>query len=256
MSLAGALDEAKPKPPRILTIDIETSPAIGYVWGMFDQNISASQLIEPTRVLCFAGKWLGSNTVHYFSEFHDGKTAMVEAAWNMMNEADVIVGYNHARFDIPHLHREFLLAGMSPPSPHQDVDLLRVMRSRFKLMSNKLGYVTQALGMDTKLETGGQQLWNDVLKGDPKAWKKFKQYNKQDVVITEHLYSLLAGSGWIKTLPHAGMWTGSLAGCYACGSHTLIPAGLVHTRTAAFPQAVCACGAWNRILKNGQTRSA
>jgi len=256
MSLAGALEAQKPKPPRVLTIDIETSPAIGYVWGLFDQNVSTSQLLEPTRVLCFAAKWLDTGKVHYFSEFHDSKQVMVQAAWDMMNEADVIVGYNHARFDIPHLHREFLLAGMPPPSPHQDVDLLRVMRNRFKLMSNKLGYVTQALGMDTKLETGGQQLWNDVLKGDAKAWKKFKQYNKQDVVITEQLYTLLTGSGWIKTLPHAGMWLQNMTTCFACGSTTLIPAGLVHTRTAAFPQAVCACGAWNRILKNGETRAA
>lgn len=236
----------------MLTIDIETSPNIAYAWGIWDVNISTSQLIEPSRVLCFAAKWLDEKKTHFFSEFHDGKTVMLQAAWDMMNEADVIIGYNHARFDVPHLHREFLLAGMSAPSPHQDVDLLRVMKQRFKFISNKLGFITEALGMDTKLETGGQQLWNDVLKNDPKAWAKFKRYNIQDVRITEQLFTLLAP--WIKTVPHAGMWADNMAVCYRCGSKELAPVGFVFERTAAYPKALCACGAWNKVLKNGQTR--
>jgi DNA polymerase elongation subunit (family B) len=252
MSVAGALDAVKPKAPRILTIDIETSPNVAYVWGLWDVNVSLTQLIEPSRVLCFAAKWVDEKKVHFFSEYHDGKQAMVQAAWDIMNEADIIVGYNHARFDIPHLHREFLLAGMNAPSPHQDIDLLRVMKNRFKFISNKLGYVTDALGMDTKLETGGQQLWNNVLKNDPKAWAKFRRYNIQDVRITEQLFQLL--SPWIKNVPHAGMWSDNMAACFSCGGTNLTPVGFVFERTAVFPKVLCACGAWCKVLKNGQTR--
>jgi len=253
MNLAAALTAQLPKPPRVLTIDIETSPATVYAFGLFDVNVAVSQILEPSRMLCFAGKWLDKPKVHYFSEFHDSKQVMVQAAWDMMNEADIIVGYNHVGFDVKHLHREFLLAGMPPPSPHQDIDLLRVMRSRFKLMSNKLGYVTTALGMDTKLETGGQSLWNDVLKGDEKAWSKFRRYNKQDVVITENLLRLLGP--WIKG-PHAGVFTKNMASCHSCGGTSLVPAGLLNVKTTSYAQARCACGAWNRILKNGETRPA
>ena len=253
VNLAEALEATKPTAPRVLTIDIETSPATVRTYGLFNQNIGITQIVEPTRMLCFAGKWLDESKVHYFSEFHDGTATMIKSAWHMMNDADVIVSYNGPGFDIKHLHREFLLAGMPPPSPHQDIDLLRVMRARFKFMSNKLAYVTTALGMETKLDTGGQALWNAVLDGNPKAWAKFRRYNKQDVVITENLLRLLGP--WIKG-PHAGTFADNMAGCHSCGSTAMVPAGLVHTKTTTYPQARCACGAWNRILKNGETRPA
>ena len=254
MTLANALAELTPNPARVLTLDIETSPALAYVWGLFDQNVGITQIVEPSRMLCFAGKWLGERQTQFYSEHHDSKRTMVKAIWDMLDEADIVVGYNHARFDIPHINREFLLAGLVPPSPWQNIDLLSVMRRNFKLMSNKLGYVTGAVGLDTKLETGGQSLWNDVMQGDEKAWAKFRKYNIQDVVITEQLFTLLAP--WIKS-PHAGLWTGEMSCCYSCGSQALAPHGVTRTKSAAFPLVQCFdCGVWSRVLKSGQTRPA
>ena len=42
---------------KILFCDIETSPNVAYVWGLFKQNIGLSQLLEPTRVICAAYSW-------------------------------------------------------------------------------------------------------------------------------------------------------------------------------------------------------
>jgi DNA polymerase elongation subunit (family B) len=251
VSLAERL---KVEPPKVLTLDIETSPNVAYVWGLWDQNIGTSQLIEPSRVLCFAAKWLGKARPVFWSEFHDGADAMVEAAWSLLDEADVVVGYNHVKFDIPHLQREFVERGYAAPSPYIDVDLLRVVKSRFKFPSNKLGYVTDALGLDTKLETGGQALWSRVLQGDRAAWAEFKRYNVQDVEITEQLFTLL--SPWITNVPHAGLWGGSMEVCYSCGSGELEPAGFVMHKSIAYPKMRCGCGAWSRVLRSGQTRPA
>ena len=240
------------KQPKVLTLDIETSPALAYVWGLFDVNVSVSQIVAPSRMLCFAGKWLGEKRTTFVSEYHDGKKTMVQTMWDMINEADIIVGYNHVRFDIPHINREFMLAGLVPPSPVQHIDLLSVMRRNFKMMSNKLGYVTNAVGLDTKLDTGGQALWNDVMQNDPQAWEKFKRYNIQDVVITEQLFQLL--SPWIKA-PHAGLWTGNMSSCYTCGSTKLVAHGVTRSKSAAWPLTQCAdCGAWNKVLTSGKTR--
>lgn len=253
MTLAQALTEIV-RPPKVLTLDIETSPALAYVWGLFDVNVSISQIVEPSRVLCFAGKWLGDKKTTFVSEYHDGKKVMVQTMWEMLNEADICVGYNHVNFDMKHLNREFMLAGLVPPSPVQHIDLLMVMRRNFKLMSNKLGYVTNAVGLDTKLDTGGQALWNDVMKNDNAAWEKFRRYNIQDVVITEQLFELMAP--WIKS-PHAGLWTGDLTTCYACGSSRLVAHGVTRSKSAAWPLTQCAdCGAWNKVLKNKVTRPA
>lgn len=253
MSLSEAF-AGMSRAPKVLTLDIETSPALAYVWGLYDQNVSVSQIVAPSRMLCFAGKWLGDRSTTFASEYHDGKKAMVQTAWDMLNDADICVGYNHVKFDIPHINREFMLAGLVPPSPVQHIDLLQVMRRNFKMMSNKLGYVTNAVGLDTKLDTGGQALWNDVMANDPKAWDKFRKYNIQDVVITEQLFELLAP--WIKGV-HAGLFTGDPSCCYSCGSISLVAHGVTRTKNAAWPLTQCAdCGAWNKVLKNGDTRAA
>lgn len=253
MSLSEAL-AGMSRAPKVLTLDIETSPALAYVWGLYDQNVSVSQIVAPSRMLCFAGKWLGDKSTTFASEYHDGKKAMVQTAWDMLNDADICVGYNHVKFDIPHINREFMLAGLVPPSPVQHIDLLQVMRRNFKMMSNKLGYVTNAVGLDTKLDTGGQTLWNDVMANDPKAWDKFRKYNIQDVVITEQLFELLAP--WIKGV-HAGLFTGDPSCCYSCGSINLVAHGVTRSKNAAWPLTQCAdCGAWNKVLKNGDTRAA
>jgi DNA polymerase elongation subunit (family B) len=253
MTLAEALSDVN-RPPRVLTLDIETSPALARIWQLYDITVAVSQIVEPSRVLCYAGKWLGDKRTTCVSEFHDGKKVMVQTMWDMLNEADIVVGNNHVRFDIPHMNREFMLAGLVPPSPVQHIDLLTVMRRNFKMMSNKLGYVTDAVGLETKLDTGGQALWNQVMAGDRAAWDKFRRYNIQDVVITEQLFTLLAP--WIKS-PHAGLWTGDMSSCYACGSTRLVAHGVTRSKTMAWPLTQCAdCGAWNKVLKSGATRPA
>lgn len=254
MSLADAFTALrKENAPKILTVDIETSPNIVYAWGLWDQNVSVSQIIEPSRVLCFAAKWYGTKRTQFYSEHEGTHDAMVREAWRLYDEADVVVTYNGPRFDNVHLAREFILAGLGPPSPWVDIDLLAVARRRFKFVSNKLGYVTTALDLPTKLETGGQALWNDVMKGDDKAWAKFKRYNIQDVEVTERLLETLWP--WINS-PHLGQWTGSRTGCYSCGGRDLTLAGVVYGRTIAYPKMICACGAWNKVLRNGDTRAA
>ena len=47
----------------------------------------------------------------------------------LMDEADVMVGWNSAAFDRKHLNREFLQAGMTPPSPSREVDLMKVVKA-------------------------------------------------------------------------------------------------------------------------------
>jgi hypothetical protein len=254
VSLSEALDQLV-KPPRVLTWDLETSPAVVFSWGLFSQDHSVNQIIEPSRVLCFAAKWLDKKRCEYYSEHHDGREVMIEQAWRLLDEADIVVSYNGASFDSKHINREFLLAGLGPVSPFVDIDLLRVNRANFKFLSNKLGYVTDAVGLPTKLETGGMELWKRVLDNEPAAWDKFKRYNVRDVQVTEKLYKLLAQGGWIKGV-HAGLFARDMTVCHACGSADLTPVGVIYSKTTAYPKAVCVCGAWNKVLTSGQTRAA
>ena len=173
---------------KILMLDIETTPIKAYVWGLWDQNISIDQIIEPTEMLCFGARWLGSKKVIFKSVHHDGKQAMLDELHKLMNEADVLVGWNSAAFDHKHINREFLENGMQPPSPVKDLDLMSVTKANFQFPSNKLDYVAQRLGVGAKVKHSGFSLWIRCMEGDSKAWAEMKKYQVQDVNLLIDLY--------------------------------------------------------------------
>ena len=99
--------------PKILVIDIETSPALGHIWKLFDVNVSLSQLVDTSKVICFAAKWVGDKKVSFYSNQEDTHKAMIKKAWTLFNEADAVIGYNSKNFDCKILNKEFILAGLS-----------------------------------------------------------------------------------------------------------------------------------------------
>jgi uncharacterized protein YprB with RNaseH-like and TPR domain len=176
---------------KILYLDIETTPIKAWVWGLWDQNIAINQIIEPTEMLCFGARWHGKKNVIFKSVHHDGKKAMLEELHALMEEADVLVGWNSAAFDHKHINREFLENGLRPPSPVKDLDLMSVVKANFQFPSNKLDYVAQALGVGAKVKHSGFQLWIDCMEGNDKAWKEMKRYQLQDVNLLVDLYDIL-----------------------------------------------------------------
>ena len=173
---------------KILMLDIETTPIKAYVWGLWDQNVSIDQIIEPTERMCFGARWLGKKQVIFKSVHHDGKKAMLEELHKLMDEADVLVGWNSAAFDHKHINREFLENGMMPPSPVKDLDLMSITKANFQFPSNKLDYVAQRLGVGAKVKHSGFSLWIKCMEGDAKAWKEMKKYQVQDVNLLIDLY--------------------------------------------------------------------
>lgn len=176
---------------KTLFLDIETTPMQVYAWGLFDQNISIDQIIKSTEMLCFGARWLGEKKVIFRSVHHDGKRAMLEDLHKLMDEADVLVGWNSAAFDHKHINREFLENGMLPPSTVKDLDLMSVTKANFLFPSNKLDYVAQKLDVGAKVKHSGFSLWLRCMDGDKKAWKEMKQYQIQDVNLLVDLYDIL-----------------------------------------------------------------
>lgn len=253
MTLAARLRDLQPKPPRILTIDVETSPALVWTFDLAADYINPANVVQPTRILCFAAKWHDEQRVQFYGENTHTRRQLVEAMWGLLDEADWVITYNGRRFDLPHIRREFLQLGYRPPSPWIDVDLLPVMRKEFKFLSNRLGFITEQLGLDTKTDTGGFTTWLKVMDGDPAAWKTFERYNKQDVQVTEQLFDYIRA--YVR-LPHAGLYTGRMHACAACGSDRLVPDGIVRSKVSAWLRLACSeCGQLNKMLANGETRA-
>lgn len=229
-----------------MTLDIETSPNLAHVWGLWQQNVGLSQLLESGEVICFAAKWHGDEQTMFFSSFHHGKTLMIKTAHELLDQADAVIHFNGARFDIPHLNREFVEAGLTPPSPYAQIDLLKVVKKQFRFPSNKLDYVTKALGLDHKVSHAGHQLWVKCMAGDYQSWEEMKKYNVQDVVITEQLYDRLLP--WISSHPSHGLYEdGEEERCPNCGSTNLKREGKAYTAVSAYQRFSCKdCGRWSR----------
>lgn len=219
---------------KILTLDIETSPHQGAFWGIWQQNIGLNMLKEPTRVLSWAAKWYGSDEVLFANEYSHGRKDMILEVYDLINEADAVVGYNSKNFDMKHLNREFIQLGLVPPSPYKDVDLLAVVRKHFKFPSNKLDYVAGVLLGRFKIKHAGIQLWFDCLDGKRKAWDEMMNYNIEDVLITEALYTHLRG--WITNHPNHGLYVEDQDNlvCRNCGGTHVVSKGPEYTSTNVF----------------------
>jgi len=233
---------------KILLLDIETSPHSVYAWGLFKQNISLSQVKDTSRVLCSAYKWLGEKKTNFTSEWTDGVDGMLEKMYNVIEEADAIVTYNGNRFDLPTLNKEFLLTGYRPPAPYKSVDLYRTVKNKFRFASNKLDHVAQQLGLGSKTDHYGFQMWLDVMDGNKKAQKLMETYNKQDVVLLEKVYDIVLP--WIANHPNRSHHSGS-AVCPNCGSKSLQHRGFAITAVGRQQRYQCQdCGKWSKASES------
>lgn len=240
---------------KTLLIDIETSPNIAHVWGLFKQNVGLNQLMDSSRTMCFAAKWLGDTKVIFHKEKSGGDNlAAVDAAWELLDEADAVIHYNGARFDIPTLNKEFVQRSYTPPAPYKQIDLLQVAKKRFRFPSNKLDYVARAFNIDGKVKHIGHELWVKCMAGDKKAWEMMKEYNVQDVNLLEEVYERMLP--WISNHPnHALFSDGSEMVCTNCGSVSLQSRGVAHTKIMSYRRYWCTeCGTWLRSRYSEATK--
>jgi DNA polymerase elongation subunit (family B) len=232
---------------KILVIDIETRPHLAYVWSLWDQGVNLDRLIETGEIISWAAKWVGEKNVEFSSIHHDGRKKMVKRAWELLNEADVVMTYNGKKFDVPHLQRAFLEEGLTPPAPYAQIDLYWTVRSQFNFPSNKLQYAAERLLGVGKTPGTGFGLWVKCLEGDEKAWAKMKKYNINDVVITEQLYEKIRP--WIRSHPSYAAFRGEDV-CPKCDSVNLTRQGYTTLTTGRYQRYQCKdCGSWCRSTK-------
>lgn len=233
----------------ILLLDIERSPNIAYVWGLFKENIPLARLIDTSKMLCYSAKWLDDDEIHFDSIYNSKEKVFLKGLHSLLDKADVVVHYNGTDFDMPVINTAFVEAGMKPPSPYKQVDLLKVVRSQFKFTSNKMDYVAKQLGLEAKHDTTFE-LWIGCINNDPLAWQTMEEYNIQDVMILERMYHKL--KPWVKGHPNHGLYSGSTeaASCPNCGSSHAIKRGFAYTAVSVFQRYTCGdCGTWFRSSK-------
>lgn len=240
--------------PKILIYDIETSPHKAWSFGVRNTNIFNDQIIEPTRMICWAAKWLDKPGIMFRSEYHHDTQEMREVLHRLLDEADATVTYNGDRFDNLHVQREFHQGGLAQPSPFVSIDLFKVIRRNEVWASHKMDYVTKALSLDEKLAHHGFMLWRECL-GDfgeerqLKSWSLMRRYNKQDIRATEALYNEYLPL--INNMPGQSLFDTSPLedalgiSCPTCGSYDYERRGYRYTKTRRYVRYTCrACHRW------------
>jgi hypothetical protein len=226
---------------KILLLDIETAPTLAYVWRLYDENIGVEQIVKPTRMICWAAKWVGQREMIFGSEWMPGgREAMLAGIHALLAEADAVVTYNGDKFDLPKLMGEFAMAKRSSPGPLTSIDLYKTAR-KLGLQSSRLAFVAPALGIGEKIKHEGFRLWLQVEAGDERARKRMERYNKQDTRLLEKLYTRLRP--FIRNHPYLG--SVERGHCPSCESHRLQKRGTRRTKAFVIERLQCqSCGSW------------
>ena len=260
INLIGGFKDAKSKylghlsdgidRPRILLIDIETSPMVVYTWSLWDQRVGLNQVIEDWSILSFAAKWLDDpdDKIMYFdtTNMKDLKddSKLLPKLHKLLDEADIVVGQNSKSFDTKKINARFALSGMSPPSTYRQYDTKIIAKRHFKFTSNKLAYMTDKLCTKYKKldhgKFGGFALWKEYLAGNKEAHKEMREYNEYDVLSLQELFlKLLPWDDSINFNPY----TDCEYDVCTCGSIDFKKKGFHYTNTNKYQRYECKnCG--------------
>jgi len=238
------------KLPRILLIDLENTPQLGYFFGkVYETNILS--VTEQSYILSVAYCWYPSKKVKVISlpDFkgyrggNDCEEQLLQQVWKLLDEADIVVSQNGQAFDTKHLNTRFAYYRMQPPSPYAQVDTLQGLRRAFNLPSNKLDFVCTYFGIGKKLPHTGKDLWFGCMQGIRSDWKVMCRYNSNDVYpLLYDLYELLRP--WTKH-PNLNFFSSYHTKCPKCGGAHLQKRGSQLTRSRVTQRLQCmSCGSW------------
>jgi predicted RNA-binding Zn-ribbon protein involved in translation (DUF1610 family) len=241
--------------PRICTLDIETSPILAYVWGLFKQFVGLNQIVQDWSVIAFSHKWLGEAKLYHSNTGGNGPGAVRDDAdlmkllWLVLDEADIIIAQNGVKFDVKKINARFIELGLPPPSPYKVVDTMLEARKIAAFTSNRLAWLSEILTdtpKDEHKEFPGFELWTECLADNPRAWKEMRKYNNRDIAATEGVY--------LKLLPYiighpnvAAYNSDTSTQCPKCGSKKLQKRGVARTQSGEYTRYQCnGCGGWSR----------
>jgi len=228
---------------RILIYDIETSPIVGYTWGIWQQNVI--EVIDDWQILSVAWHWLGDDDskgrpkvtvkgqddyLRYKPGVNDD-TDIVSLLWELFDRADLVVAHNGDSFDQKKSQARMLIRGLKPPAPYKQTDTKKIAKRIGAFTSNSLKHLAKDMEVAQKGNAGGFETWKGCLAGDKKAWKKMKQYNKEDIPPLIDLYLKLRP--WDNSAIPLNVTEGRPEACPKCGKEGTMNAGMKYKATNA-----------------------
>jgi hypothetical protein len=244
--------------PRVLLYDIETTHNIVASFRLSEEYTPHTNIIQERYIVAAAWRWLGEKKIHTVTTLDDPKRYarnphddfhVVKTLYDVIGEADVVVGHNSDQFDNKFVQTRGLVNGLGPLPPFTAIDTYKTAKAKFNFNSNRLDYLGKLLGFGGKKRTP-EGLWLDVLKGDRKAIRIMSDYNKRDVELLEQVFRKLRPfmSNYVNRELHGGV------GCPRCGSTKIQSRGIHRAISRIYRRWQCqSCAGWFRSTKNEPT---
>lgn len=242
--------------PRIVLFDLEIIPNLQKAlegWTSLSSYPGITLRASITSIICMGWKVLGSKDVNcinawdfpeWLEDINDDKK-VCEAAYEVLHDADCVVGHNSKRFDWKFLQTRLLFHGLPPLPKMHHVDTCAIAKTNMFVLNNRLNTLAQFLTDIEKLDHGeGWKLWVRTYNRDAEAMALMEQYCKQDVVVLEAVFNRLKPV--ITGLPNHNLFSPlKEKSCPKCGSSRLKSEGKRHTSTRSYRRYCCQdCHSW------------
>lgn len=213
----------KIRKPRIISFDLEVSPALGYYYPpTWETGILKTK--ERQRLMSFAWQVVGEKKIHARNLSHmdtykvdpfNDKLLTIELH-KVMSSADILLGQNSDQFDVKMANYFFIMNGLAPIPPTKYIDTKKVAKRYFRFQNNTLDNLGEELGFGGKTQITYKDLWVPAfLEGDKKSWKLMDTYCKNDVDKTTKIY--LKMRPFMRSHPNLARITGEYDSCPRCG---------------------------------------
>ncbi len=237
--------------PEILFFDTENAPNIAATWGIHDQRINYQDVVKEWFFISVQWAWNDSKKINSVSILDDKKRfkkdptddfLVVKTAYDIIQEAEIIVGHNIVRHDLKKLQAKVLEHGMKPLRIPEIVDTYDWSK-KFGFTSKKLGDLCTKLGLQEKL-THEPGLFLKAALGNVEAIEKIVKYGRGDIPTVRDLYHRLKPHA--HKHPNHNLWRGDgIECCPRCGSNKFHASGFKVNVTGKYQRFKCQdCGHW------------
>jgi DNA polymerase elongation subunit (family B) len=213
--------------PKILYFDIESSVNTNlienYGLKLYNNYLNPDTIVQDWNIFCISYCWMdiGSakrvvKNICVDPENPQDDFEVVTKFYDILAEADIVVGHNVDKFDLKSFRTRAIHHGLPPLPKFKVVDTLKQARRIFRFTSNKLSYLALFLGV---AEKGDSPDWRKVRAGDAQEIKRMVKYCNQDVHTGMAIHDKLRP--WDTSYPNLNEYKKqeSEHGCPSCGSH-------------------------------------
>lgn len=176
-------------PPKILFLDLETSPNVVFAWRTgYNITLQPDSIIKERAIICASFSWGGEKKVSSFRWNNGDDKELVKELAKIVNEADILVAQNGDRFDIKWFRTRCIFHNIPLKPKINSIDTLKMAKAGFYFNSNKLDYMGQFLGVGKKIGTE-YSLWKDIcLNNCTKSMDKMVKYCEGDIKVLKGVY--------------------------------------------------------------------